>query len=478
VTVAITSPTAEVRFLGDPGNEQGFKTSGGVLVPAGPVVWTSYTTNDTTAPSGTAPLNLSGRDFMTFENIIFQGTTGGVVIATGATTTDLTFRKCVFQAVTTGTDSFNYTSTAGVAANLLFENCIFNINSGSAFRITGNRHTADYDLNIVIRNSIFHGPGYGILCLDTGSGTGFPGGVVVYNSTLYGAGNGVTFFTSANWSTTITNKIYNSYIVNAVTALSATTAGSIVEDYNVIHANSARTNVTAGGNSQTTARAPALDWGYSLLHGFQPRSAYVPRDGSPLLGFGATGAVTSPTTDIVGRPRPAGGASTSNAVGAFERHDTAIKETTTTDAGSIGLVITGPGDHDFIVPVNATSTTFTIRARYDTTHTATTKPQVILQANAEIGVSASTVTMTAAADTWETLTVGPFTPTAQGFVTLRLVSRPTAGAGKAFFDTAVVPNINTGDFAHYRRGEPFPALEGASGSGGPVGSGRLTGGLQ
>lgn len=123
--------------------------------------------------------------------------------------------------------------------------------------------------------------------------------------------------------------------------------------------------------------------------------------------------------------------------GCFERHDTAEKETGTTDAGSVGLVLTGWADHAIYIPVDATGTTISIRARYDATHAATNKPQAILDANGEIGVTAETKTMTSAADTWETLTFAAQTPTAKGWVTVRLVSRSDGATGKAFFDTLV-----------------------------------------
>jgi hypothetical protein len=123
--------------------------------------------------------------------------------------------------------------------------------------------------------------------------------------------------------------------------------------------------------------------------------------------------------------------------GCFERHDTAEKETGTTDAGTVGLVLTGWADHAIYNPFDAASTTISIRARYDATHAATNKPQAILDANGEIGVTTETKTMTSAADTWETLTFAAQTPSAKGWVTVRLVSRSDAAAGKAFFDTLV-----------------------------------------
>lgn len=124
--------------------------------------------------------------------------------------------------------------------------------------------------------------------------------------------------------------------------------------------------------------------------------------------------------------------------GCFERHDTAEKETGTTDAGSVGFRLTGWADQAVLVPVDAASTTISIRARYDATHAATNKPQAIIDANGEIGVTTETKTMTSAADTWETLTFAAQTPTAKGWVTVRLVSRADGATGKAFFDTLAV----------------------------------------
>jgi len=126
---------------------------------------------------------------------------------------------------------------------------------------------------------------------------------------------------------------------------------------------------------------------------------------------------------------------TQRSPGALELHDTAAKETTTTDAGSVGIVISGPGSHEFLIPVDAASTTISVKMRYDSNHGTTNKPQAILLANGEIGVTTETKTMTSAADTWETLTFAAQTPTAKGVVTVRLVSRSDAPYGKCYADT-------------------------------------------
>lgn len=123
--------------------------------------------------------------------------------------------------------------------------------------------------------------------------------------------------------------------------------------------------------------------------------------------------------------------------GAIAAHDTAIKETSVTDAGN-GIVIHGYGSHEFQIPVDADATLVTIKARYDSNHGTSTKPQAILLAQGEIGVSTETLTMTEGADTWQTLTFSSFTPTAAGVVTVRLQSRSATPYGKAYFDTFTI----------------------------------------
>lgn len=121
--------------------------------------------------------------------------------------------------------------------------------------------------------------------------------------------------------------------------------------------------------------------------------------------------------------------------GALELHDDARRETTTTDAGSTGNVLHGPGSQEFYVAVDASATVISVKMRYDSNHGTTNKPQAILVANGEIGVTAETVTMTSAADTWETLTFASQTPTAKGDVIVRLVSRSATPYGRAYYDT-------------------------------------------
>ena len=441
VTVAMTSATAETQIIGDPANAQGFKTSGGVLVAPGDVIWTAYTTDDITTSSTSALLNLAGRDFLTFKNILMIGgnlAVGSCVLATTTNSISTTFRDCVFMpSRASAVTVIAYTGLADVASNWTIDRCRFgvNLNGGCIDLIFPTSASADYDTNFQITNCKWMGAcTSGVNISSSGAAAFKAGGVDVFNAQFLCRGS-LMVINGANLSTSIPCTVYNSVLVTgSIASINAGVSGQILEDNNRIFATTPRTNVTAGASSiADSSHAILVEIGQAEIMGRMSRPDGMPTTGSPLLGRGATAG--GPTVDILNRPRPAGGASTAYAWGAYERHDTATREISIVDSGSNAIYITGPGDHDFLIPVDASSTTITVRARYDTNHAATNKPQATILNGEEIGVATETKTMTAAVDSWETLTFSAFTPSAQGFITLRLISRSAAGNGIAYFDT-------------------------------------------
>jgi hypothetical protein len=119
-------------------------------------------------------------------------------------------------------------------------------------------------------------------------------------------------------------------------------------------------------------------------------------------------------------------------VGCYEYGQSAVKETTTVRTGSNALRIPGAGYIDFVIPVDASSTTITIYARYDSDYSGTL-PSMNIVNGTECGVADATDTMVAAVNTWEQLSLN-FTPTAAGIITVRLISSTTTPTGNAFFD--------------------------------------------
>lgn len=135
-----------------------------------------------------------------------------------------------------------------------------------------------------------------------------------------------------------------------------------------------------------------------------------------------------PTTDFYGRPRPTTMLPTP---GPFDVHDHGVIQSAVARSGS-ALQLTGPGDHEFLVPVQSGQLTVSVYARYDTNHGTAARPQLQVVSD-QCGIALTTATMTAGVDTWEQLSV---TVTAQkaGLLTVRLVSRAQNANGNAYFD--------------------------------------------
>lgn len=224
----------------------------------------------------------------------------------------------------------------------------------------------------------------------------------------------------------------------STTPLVANVSGQITEDYNLIVAVTPRTLVTAGTHSISDGSyAPLFHFGQERIWGMVPRPFGEPMAGSPLLGFGNDGSQSATDIRGPGHIRPGGGASALPAVGAYERANTFAKEIGTVRNGANSISIVGPGTQDFLVPVSATATSISVFVQWDATY-AGTKPQLIIDANGELGVSTETKTAVGASGAWEQLTLSSFTPSKSGIVTIRVVSNDTNGAGHMYVDDFAV----------------------------------------
>ncbi len=434
VTVAMTSATVETRVVGD---VDGVQTG-----DAGEVQWTAYTTNDKTAPSGLELINLAGRDFLTFENFrmvggsYYRSLAGAICGAGAAGSTNITFRRCVFTGAHNNVGgAFDWLPTVDLAANWTFDSCIALHGAWFIYLQPPTSSVADYDLNIQVTNCLIIGAATMIEMAPTGALAFKPGGLDIVNSTIFGT---YSLITRVNSSTTIPCTVYSSVSLGQAGSLAASVLGEIVENYNLIWG--ARSNVTAGANSQGGTPIPyahLFEFGQSALWGMPGRQPFSPGAGSPVLGFGNQAG--GPTTDMLGVPRPAGSGVWSNAlraIGAYERSNTWVRETTIVRTGANALAATGPAVQDFDLPVDAVATTVTVYLRKDSTY-AGTAPQLKVVNGTEAGVADATATHTAAADTWQAVAL-TFTPTGKGIVTVRLQSNDTAGTGRAFSDDLAV----------------------------------------
>lgn len=424
----MTSATAETRVVAD--------VDGAQTGDAGDVIWTAFTTNDTTVPANLSTLDLNARDFLTFEKFIFiGGNESGQCVRSFGDARNITFRDCVMIAGAYGLVTVRHSVAAQATISWLLDRCVVIGFGAGPIQITlaSSSSGADWDTGVTVRNClILTGSGVdGVMFESTGGLTFKPGGFDVENCTIIGGLRAVR--TSAT-STSVASTIYNSICHGQSTAcIAASASGELIEDYNALLASTARANVTAGANSvagSPYARAPMFEIGQAWLNGRTPRPFLMPMTGNPLLGFGNQAG--SPDVDFLNRPRPAGGASIVKGIGYLERHDTGSRETSTVRTGSNAIKLNGPADHDFQLPVSAAATTVRVWGRFDTTYSGT-KPSMSVVNGGEAGVSDATATMTGAADTWEELTL-TFTPTAAGIVTIRLRNQSTTTAGACWFD--------------------------------------------
>ena len=436
VTVAMTSAVAETSVLGDPGNAQGFKNGSGVLLNPAEVVWTAYTTSDTTAPNASSTLDLSGRDYLTFKYLSFVGGSGNpaIVESLTETSTNINFTECLFnQGYNFSARLIRIVCAAGVSLNWTISRCIKFSGSSSFVDITlKTSASADYDANITLLNVVSVGPTNFVQVTGSGADAFYGGGVHVINCTVIACAS-ILRTNSALLSTSIPCTVSNSICISGSTAtcIVANTSGQITETYNLLVGTATHTNVTPGTGTVSDGSYSALfQLGQENIVGSVPKPYLMPTKSSPVLGFGGS---SPPSVDMLNKPRPGGGQSSLVAVGAYERDNTFGQETITVRSGSNAISITGPGTQDFHLPVDAVSTTVTVYVRWDGTYTGT-KPQMKVLNGGECGVADASTTATGSSGAWEQLSLN-FTPARTGIVTVRLQSNDTNGAGKMYADS-------------------------------------------
>jgi hypothetical protein len=308
IAVAIT-PASTVQIIGD--------VDGSMTGDRGEVTWSAYTTNDTSAPSGSVLLNSNGKSFFAISKIYLIGSTNPFVqIQSGSH--DWSFSDCAFQpsGIANG-QSLAISPSSGVAANVTVDRCIFMPSSSNdPIRITlPTVNTADFDYAITVQNCVLlvGGGGTGIQITSSGALALNGGGVKAYNNIIVGGTQGIYCNVSTLSTSIPACKAYNNIVLAQQTAcLRATTSGQITEDFNRLWAATPRTNVTAGANSNSTVNhALLLEIGQSFFQGRGARPFLSPMVGSPLLAFGAQAG--GPSVDLLNRARPG-----TYAVGPFE----------------------------------------------------------------------------------------------------------------------------------------------------------------
>jgi len=446
ITVAMVDPTSETFVIGD--------TFGAETGDAGEVRITNYLTDDKSGPTDQSLVTLNGRSHLTFQGITFfaaysaSSVESHLINATADASTYISFEKCTFflfdQSYTGCVIAAWYSSAINdLVLHWLIDRCLILSDPSDAgiwCRFSGD-YTANTDIDFVVQNCLVYSIWLYSVVFFQGDPLRsiFPGGGKIINCTCLGDSK---ICTTIYWNNVVPASVTNSLVITAEGnySLGTNVAGSLVEDYNLLFGTSTPrpASISPGAHTITGIQyAPLFHWGQEFQLGALGRPLGTPTVGSPLLGFGDSG--DAPTFDVLSRPRPAGGQSTLKAVGAYERHDTGIEDTSIYDSAPASVKIIGPGDQDFELPVNPVSTNVTVMGYYNAAHSSGSPPQAQLLANPLIGLSSgSTLTMTEPEDTWEQLAFPTFVPTDYGVVTLRCISRSSSGSGAAWFDSITV----------------------------------------
>ncbi|MDR3582580.1 MAG: hypothetical protein P4L67_04875 [Candidatus Pacebacteria bacterium] len=408
--------------------------AGGYATPAtGQVEWLGWS-NDTTALTATATLYATGKSYVTIQGFQITGSNTSqaacALYVTGVWS-NWTVANCILIPHQLKTVTCWFDGTAGAAMNLTFtQNTVVSPTGGIGVEIRPPLHTAEYSLGNLIQNSLFYGGGSGARLTQTGSGSFLATGQTIQNCSFV-FGGGASAYTSSAVTLTTKIGIYGCYFFNG--SVSANNTSVIDEDYNDFYVTTPRTAVSIGAHSRIAAN-PRLNFGGERLVGLSPRPFMEPLDGSPQLGFGNGG--TPPAVDISGRMVPAGSGSLLMQVGCFGRQDTATVQTGTVQAGSAAEKLgPGPGTQEWRVPVAASATTLTIYTNADANYGTATPPVFEVLAEPAIGVSAASTTAPANTGTWNQLSLTTFTPSAAGWVTVRVTARPAAANGVCYIDT-------------------------------------------
>jgi hypothetical protein len=430
----IASSASPTSFRGDPTNAQGFKTSGGVRVAPG-LVWLTTRTAVEGMDSPIASTNslivgaTNGTNGLKWYDFVMEvDLARSLVTVNLAANADWSFTQCRLIALSAVAAAATSIPTA--ARNMTFTACTMVVGQIFGFASTVAAATADANLAITVDACFILGR-LTISTFQLGTSAGNKaGGIQFRGCTILGAGGTTALTTVASVVSTVTPLRVAGCLWVTSQSINAGTLGHVVDDgYNRFITYNANTNFTQAGTS-FRGTAAALLWPDVFAWGLEMAG--------PMLGWGP-GAVdaqrysawSSTAVDFRNRtPRPWGpGAS----IGYVE-YGQQVRDTTSavTGGGADSLKITGGGEVSLFVAVDPSATTLSVVTK-STTYGGTNYPQLIVVANPEIGLAAD-ITATATSATEQTLTAGPFTPTVEGVVEVRLVSRSTSVTSASYFD--------------------------------------------
>lgn len=433
---SIASVASPSTFEGDPLNKQGFKDGSGGVVPPGLCWITTRSAADAKlAYSSSANLltpNNNGVKGLTFRHLVLEGkhdNSGTIMTLNPATNSDIILEDCRLIA----TQVINIANAAPTATrNWTLRRCIIICSQVFQSNVATAAATADADLAITVEHSKIYGRlTQDPFVLGTSSGN-LAGGIRFKHNTVMTPTARSISLTALRVSTVTPIRVEGNLVI--AQGVLGGTAGQVVSDgWNLWVDTVSSSNFTKSGNDKSFGMLDLFEddlvkWGLAMPQfGFL---GWTP-DADNALRFSG-GGNTSP--DFRGRTaRPW---ATGPSMGAIEVGD--IGQDTGSQislGGANSLKINGAGEVSLFLPVTAVATTITIVTK-SSLYGGANYPQAIVEANPAIGVTQQT--STAADGTEQTLTIGPFTPSADGVIELRLISRSSSGTSATFFDILTV----------------------------------------
>lgn len=426
---SFSSATTETVIRGDIYGKESWTTH-----RTGKIIISQWTSGPTSSPPASDVLSMDGGHFITFESLVVLCAFSSryALDMYGSASHDITVRGCTLAHVGDGASApMRVRGYAGNTVNLLVENSVLITKGGTALgcQIFVDLHTSDYDANVVFRNNLILGS---VIFTSSGSGSGNVYGFLFENLTIRGY---LSCNAAALRSSTPAVYVYGCIIESGSSvAIYANTSGQVVEDYNVLISTTTTINITGGANSVARYEANYVLPGDYGLHCGQLQEPWTPALGNQFEHF--DGHASPPTTDAFGFPRPS---ATVKGVAGWAYGKSAVKETTTTDSGN-AIKLVGHSYHEFLVPVDASSTTISVKVQFDATYDEVTNGNYPLLRLLEggAGITPATDVATSSADgSFETLSL-TFTPTHPGYVRVRFESRSGNATGATFWDTWTV----------------------------------------
>ena len=359
ITIGMTSATATTSIIGDPSASQ---FTG---VTAGPVMLTAYT--HAGAVSSTVLITGTTKNYLSFENIYFDG---GTVTLT--TSTNMTFNNCQFAMGYVNAPPFvailTLSSPTSTAINATITKCSFF--GGEQSLIFLGQNVADTSS---VTDSIFMAARIGINTSNLQ--------LSVFNCTFFGIRQNPAFANTGG-SASFLSQVTNCLFWNCLTAIQSDTGNRVVQTYNRFIGNGTNLTFVSTSVTSTTTFSHGLVLPYYLQNGLGIFQMFTPILGGPNTSAGiATGA---PASDMYGVTWTGATPDTGSAT---YRNLSTVSPYVPTERNASTITI-APGSTSqsielYLGATGLTASTSGLSARYNRTRTASVDIQLVARTIAQ-----------------------------------------------------------------------------------------------